>query len=77
MCLYLCDSHSCLGIWDADEGLLDSFGKCIRTLPGHAKSVRSVEFSPNGKHVVSSSVDGTLKVWDIRTGNEVSTMSGA
>ena len=32
----------------------------------------SVAYSPDGKHIVSGSNDGTVKVWDSQTGTEVS-----
>ena len=38
------------------------------TCRGHTDWVRSVCFSPNGKHVASSSVDKTIRVWDSRSG---------
>ena len=43
--------------------------KC--TLTGHSDWVRSVAYSPDGKHVVSGSCDNTVKVWDAQTGKEV------
>ena len=33
--------------------------------------VRSVAYSPDGKHIVSGSVDKKVKVWDSQTGKEV------
>lgn len=39
--------------------------KCIKTLEGHTKGVRSVAFSPDGKHIVSGSNDNTIKIWEI------------
>jgi WD40 repeat protein len=42
------------------------------TLGGHTDYVRSVAYSPDGKHVVSGSEDNTVKVWDAVTGEEVS-----
>jgi WD40 repeat protein len=41
------------------------------TLTGHSGSVFSVAYSPDGKHIVSGSVDKTVKVWDSQTGKEV------
>jgi len=36
------------------------------TLKGHSGSITSVSFSPDGKRIVSGSVDMTVKVWDAR-----------
>ena len=42
------------------------------TLRGHSSWVRSVAYSPDGKHVVSGSDDQTVKFWNAATGTEVS-----
>ena len=42
------------------------------TLTGHSDWVRSVAYSPDGKHIVSGSKDKTVKIWDAATGQEVS-----
>ena len=34
----------------------------------------SVAYSPDGKHIVSGSMDKTVKVWDAQTGKEVSVL---
>ena len=44
--------------------------KC--TLTGHSGWVRSVAYSPDGKHIVSGSEDKTVKIWDSTTGKKVS-----
>ena len=44
------------------------------TLTGHSNYVRSVAYSPDGKHIVSGSEDNTVKVWDSQTGKEVSVL---
>ena len=31
---------------------------------GHSDYVRSVAYSPDGKHIVSGSDDNTVRVWD-------------
>ena len=38
---------------------------------GHSKNVRSVVFSYDGCHLVSGSVDMTVRIWDCHTGNEI------
>jgi len=44
------------------------------TLRGHSDLVASVAYSPDGKHIVSGSVDNTVKVWDAQTGKEVNVL---
>jgi WD40 repeat protein len=46
------------------------------TLTGHSGYVRSVAYSPDGKHLVSGSSDKTVKVWDSQTGKEECTLTG-
>ncbi|MDF5723242.1 MAG: AAA-like domain-containing protein [Rhizonema sp. PD37] len=38
--------------------------------------VNSVAFSPDGKTLDSASRDGTIKLWNVATGKEISTLSG-
>jgi WD40 repeat protein len=38
---------------------------------GHTGEVRSVDFSPDGKHFVSGSVDKLIKIWNTEAGTEV------
>ena len=40
----------------------------IFTLHGHTRELTSVSFSPDGRRIVTGSLDGTVKVWDARTG---------
>jgi WD40 repeat protein len=47
----------------------------IFTLHGHIESVSSLAYSPDGAHLASGSADGTVKVWDARTGQEVRTLA--
>ena len=47
----------------------------ISELKGHTGSVHSVAWSPGGDQIVSGSEDTTAIVWDVSTGNRVSTLS--
>ncbi|KAG8783335.1 hypothetical protein FRC12_019849 [Ceratobasidium sp. 428] len=46
-------------VWD-----MDSDNDTAKVLHGHSTAVASVALSPNGLRVVSSSEDGTLRIWD-------------
>ena len=51
-------------------------GRLIRTLEGHTGGVSAVAVTPDGSRAVSASYDSTLKVWDLETGEILSTFSG-
>ncbi|KAM0347577.1 hypothetical protein ACHAP4_011298 [Fusarium culmorum] len=48
----------------------------LQTLEGHADSVNSVVFSPDGIRIASGSNDNTIKIWDVATGKEEQTLEG-
>ncbi|KAF0122563.1 MAG: NB-ARC domain-containing protein, partial [bacterium] len=50
-----------------------SSGRLVK-LEGHINYVTSVIFTNNGKNVLSSSQDGTVRVWDSGTGKEIAKM---
>ncbi len=48
----------------------------IRTLVGHQSSVKSVAITPDGRYAVSGSIDHTLRVWELASGQEVRKLKG-
>ena len=45
------------------------------TLQGDENSVLSVAISPDGKTIASSGGDGTIKLWNLATGKEISSLN--
>jgi serine/threonine protein kinase len=46
------------------------------TLKGHSSDVNSVSFSPDGEMLVTGSDDRTIKLWNLRTKQEIRTFKG-
>ena len=42
----------------------------LTTLTGHNHQARTVAYSSDGRLLVSGSDDGTVRIWDTRTGEE-------
>lgn len=51
-------------IWSAS-------GEHVRTLSGHLNRVYSVLFHPEGKHLISGDLMGSVRVWELASGKEV------
>jgi WD40 repeat protein len=49
--------------------------KCLQTLVGHRNRVFDLAFSANGAYLASSGLDNTIKLWDVRSGQEVQSFS--
>jgi len=62
----------CTGLVTAEAFGIDRHGgRLIMTLVGHRRSVNSVVYSHDGSFIVSGSNDGTVRIWDTRTGDEM------
>ncbi|MEO1527871.1 MAG: hypothetical protein AAFX06_20765 [Planctomycetota bacterium] len=48
-----------------------SRSKSVRRLKGHTDVIRGVAFTPDEKHVVSGSLDGSIRFWDTQSGKQV------
>jgi WD40 repeat protein len=58
-------------VWDAANG------KLVREVPAiHTGQVADVEWSPDGKCLVTGGYDQTARVWDVATGKEMVTFLG-
>jgi hypothetical protein len=54
-------------LWDSETG------RVIHTIRGHADRIFGVAFSADGHRLASGSRDGTVKVWNAATGQELNT----
>ena len=48
----------------------------VQKLKGHDDAIYALEFTPDGKYVITGSFDKTLKMWDVKTGKTVRTFGG-
>ena len=60
-----------IGIWLYDT---DTY-KPLSLLTGHTDSVRSVEYSADGKILASGSSDGTIRLWDPQTTKNIAVLT--
>jgi WD40 repeat protein len=57
-------------IWDARTGTV------FRTFTGHRDALTSVQFSPDGKLLLTTSRDHDARIWDVATGNPTALLRG-
>lgn len=57
-----------ISLWEVGSGAR------IRILKGHEAGLRSVEFTPDGKFLISGSADGTVKIWRADAGKLVASL---
>ena len=53
-----------------------AFNNSIATMTGHSGPIPGVTYSPDGRAIASASYDGTLGVWDVRSGKRSTTLRG-
>jgi RNA polymerase sigma factor (sigma-70 family) len=46
-------------------------GRPVHSLPGHKDRLTSVAYSPDGKSIATAGWDGTIRLWDPKSGKEV------
>ena len=51
-------------------------GSLVRTFQGHRGSILDVSLHPSGEFLATASRDGSCKIWDVATGNQVFGVSG-
>uniref|UniRef100_A0A8C3TCY0 Apoptotic protease-activating factor 1 n=1 Tax=Chelydra serpentina TaxID=8475 RepID=A0A8C3TCY0_CHESE len=66
--LATCSNDSYIKLWDLNKK------HCRNTMFGHLNSVSHCRFSPDDKYVASCSADGTLKLWEVCSANELKTI---
>jgi len=55
-------------LWNVDSG------SEVATLSGHFREIHRLAFTPDGKMLVSTSGDTTVRTWDVATGQELLTL---
>jgi WD40 repeat protein len=58
------------------QTLMASGGPLLRTLVAHTDEVNACVFGPDGRLALSASGDGTLRVWDVASGQPVRVLEG-
>ncbi len=51
-------------------------GERLHRLEGHTATVTSIAFSPDGKLLASASMDKTIRLWEVRSGNQIKVLQG-
>ena len=59
-----CALDRCVRVFDLD-------GRCLHEMHGHTGNVLSLAWTRDGRYVVTSSVDGTIRKWDAEHGTEI------
>jgi len=63
-------------VWDIDGTQGDDYGRPTRALRGHSHFVQDVVLSSDGQFCLSGSWDGTLRLWDLSSGETTRQFNG-
>lgn len=58
---------STISVWDLETNTL------IQELVGHSREITALQFSLDGNQLTSASMDGSVRTWDVATGNPLYT----
>ena len=61
---------------EAREAVFRAFPQLAAKLEGHADAVNSAAFSPDGQRIITTSADGTARVWNAASGQQVAQLGG-
>ena len=57
-------------IWNLTK-TAETYGKPLRSLHGHSHFVQDIALSNDASYILSGSWDGTMRLWDIKTGKTI------
>jgi WD40 repeat protein len=67
---YAADSKTLAGVVGPGIHLWDTSTGAVRELEGHTDEIRSIAFFPDGKRLLSGGKDGTVRLWDVASGEQ-------
>uniref|UniRef100_A0A7R9YFU6 Pre-mRNA-processing factor 17 n=1 Tax=Pinguiococcus pyrenoidosus TaxID=172671 RepID=A0A7R9YFU6_9STRA len=68
--LLSCSMDGTAKIWDVYNDR-----RCMRTYSGHSLGIKDIDFSPDGTKFLTTSFDRFIRLWDVETGQCVSTFT--
>lgn len=62
---------------EAEDSLRNAVSSSSAIIRGHEDSVWSVNFSPDGNHILSASYDKSIRIWDVHSGACIMVLKGS